>query len=65
MVMSVCYVESKNGDRKWRSKMAIENGDRKMAIGEDGRSKRLLLLLLFLAYFLTFSLLLSILFLLR
>ena len=54
---------------KWRSKMAIENGDwkwwSKMAIGEDGRSKRLLLLLFFLAYFLTFSLLLSILFLLR
>jgi hypothetical protein len=36
MVMSVCYVESKNGDRKWRSKMAIENGDREMAVGEDG-----------------------------
>ena len=50
---------------KWRSKMATENGDRKMVVGEDGRSKMLLLLLLFLAYFLTFSLLLSILFLLR
>ena len=36
-----------------------------MAIGEDGRSKRLLLLLFFLAYFLAFSLLLSILSLLR
>ena len=50
---------------KWRSKMAIENGDREMAVGEDGWSKMLLLLLLFLAYFLTFSLLLSILPLLR